>query len=413
VKEINILEEWKMGNRFLVFVILLVFLSSYVSGLGVTPARTTIDFSSGLEKTVSFEVINSGSKDVRLILSVQGGLKDYISIPQKEVSMTSSEHSKTLTYNLKLPEKLEPGLHTGEVFIMEIPSGEASQEGAQVLATLAVVTQVHLYVPYPGKFANAKMVIHNANKGEDVTFVFPIVSAGEFDLTKVSANVDIYTKLGEKIDSFNTNSISVPSGMKKEIVHKWKADVPVGDYRADATLSYDEGVLNLEGTFRVGSAEVELQEISVRGFSLGQIAKLEMLVENKWSEKISDAHISTTIKNSRGDVVSSFKSASYDIEPLSKQVFVSYWDTAGVRVGDYESLVSINYGDKSSEKSLTFKVKENELIIIGLGYVVSEDGGSGAEGGTSTLIIVLVVVIALLVLLNILWFLIIRKRLRK
>jgi LPXTG-motif cell wall-anchored protein len=89
-------------------------------------------------------------------------------------------------------------------------------------------------------------------------------------------------------------------------------------------------------------------------------------------------------------------------------VFVSYWDTAGVRVGTYETEVSINYGDKSSKKSLQFDVEENELIIIGLGYVISEDGGE-----SNTLMFVLIGVIVLLVLVNILWFFLFRKKFKR
>jgi LPXTG-motif cell wall-anchored protein len=290
---------------------------------------------------------------------------------------------------------------------MQLPSGPTS-EGSQILATLAVVTQVYVYVPYPGKYANAKMYVYGANVGGDVKFVIPVISAGEFDLTSVRANVDIYNKLGEKVDSFNTESISVPSGARRELAHKWKADVPIGDYLAKASLIYDDGTLNFEEAFSVGSEELELQEISVRGFTLGEIAKLEMLVENKWSEPISDAHVATKIMNDRGDIVSSFESATYDVDPLSKKVFVSYWDTAGVRVGTYETEVSINYGDKSSKKSLQFDVEENELIIIGLGYVISEDGGE-----SNTLMFVLIGVIVLLVLVNILWFFLFRKKFKR
>jgi hypothetical protein len=140
---------------------------------------------------------------------------------------------------------------------------------------------------------------------------------------------------------------------------------------------------------------------------LGEIAKLEMLVENKWSEAISNVHIETLIKDAEGDVVSNFESAAQDIGALNKESFVSYWDTAGVREGTYDAEVSIKYGDKTSEKNLKFEVSQNELVIVGLGYVISTDAG----GGVDTIVIVLVVVIVLMVLINLLWFLLLRKKL--
>ena len=393
--------------RKLILLLIGIFMISSVYALGVSPGRTTLDFKSDLQKSIEFEIINSGKEDINVILSAQGGLAKYITISSETISISASEHSKTVSYSVNFPEDLEPGLHTGKIFIMEIPNSDESS-GSAVLATLAVVSQLYVNVPYPGKFATSDMVIYNANKGDDVTFVFPVISRGEFDLTSVRANVDIYNSLNEKVDSFNTNSIKIPSGEKKEIVYKWKADVPVGNYRATASLIYDEGIINLEETFSVGSEELELQEINVNGFVLGEIVKLEMLVENKWSEPINEAHIETKIKNDRGDIVSSFDSANYDIEPLTKQVFMSYWDTAGVSIGNYDAEVSICYNDKSSKKSLEFRVEENELTIIGLGYVISDDGNE-----SNSLITVLVVVIVLLVLVNLLWFFLLRKKLKK
>ena len=405
LREINLLED-KMNKKLLLFVVG-VFIISSVCALGVSPGRTTVEFEPGLSRTVSFSVINSGTQDMNVVLAAQGDLSEYISLSSGAISVLAAEN-KPLSYTISLPNSLEPGLHTGEIFIVEVPKSSDSESSA-VLATLAVVTQLHINVPYPGKFAEADLVIYDAKQGEEVQFVFPILSQGKFDLMDVKANVDIYNSLGEKVDSFNTQSISVPGGTRKEIVYNWKADFPIGNYRAVASVIYDEGTIPLETTFSIGSKELELQEISVNDFSLGEIVKLEMLVENKWSEKINGAHIETRIKNDKGDVVSSFDSAKYDIDALAKQTFVSYWDTAGVIAGDYQTEVAIKYDDKGSVMNLEFQVSKNDLKVLGLGYVISADGGNRSN----TLITVLVVVIVLLVLINLLWFFLLSKRLKK
>ncbi len=396
----------RMNKRFLIFM-MGVFMIGSVLALGISPARTTIDFEKNMKKSIGFDILNAGGGDIKVVFSAQGDLAEYISLPVKEAEILEGEDAKSFSYNLNLPNELEPGLHTGEVFALQLPGG-ATSEGSQILATLAVVTQVHLYVPYPGKYANAKMYVYSANVGEEVKFVIPVVSAGEFDLSGVRANVDVYNKLGEKIDSFNTDSVGIASGTKKELVYDWKADVEIGEYIAKAAVIYDDGTINLEQQFSVGSKELELQEIMVGGFSLGEIAKLEMLIENKWSEDIGGAHIETLIKDADGDVVSSFESAAQDIGALSKEVFVSYWDTAGVREGEYDAEVSINYGESSSMKNLKFEVGKNELVVIGLGYVISAEG----ESGTDTIVVILIVVVVVMVLINLLWFLLLRKKLK-
>ncbi len=191
---INLLENMmsKAGIRGLVLGVCLIFMIGSVFALGVTPARTTVDFEKNMKRNIGFDILNSGGGEIKVVFSAQGDLAEYITLPVKEDVISGEK--KSFVYDLNLPSELSPGLHTGEVFAMQLPSGSTS-EASQILATLAVVTQVHLYVPYPGKYANAKMYIYSANVGEEVRFVIPVVSAGEFDLSSVRANVDVFNKM--------------------------------------------------------------------------------------------------------------------------------------------------------------------------------------------------------------------------
>ncbi|MCK5449669.1 hypothetical protein KAI32_02290 [Candidatus Pacearchaeota archaeon] len=394
-------------NKSLIIFALLVFLIGSVSALGVTPARTTIDFEPGLKRTVSFSVVNSESKDMSLIISPQGELNSSISLKENSVTMSSDEQSKQLSYDITLPNELSPGLHIAEVVILQLPEKSATSE-AYVGAALAVVTQLYVHVPYPGKYAEADLNIVNAEQGEDVVFIIPIANRGEFDLVSVKANIDIYNKLNEKVTSFNTATISVGSKERKELVSKWKADAPVGTYRAVVTLTYDGETINLEKQFNIGKEELELQQLEVNDFSLGDIAKMEMLVENKWSEQISGAYSQMQIYNEEEELVADFSSANYDIPALSKKLIVSYWDTAGVKPETYEAKVFLKYADISSQKNLQLKVSENKIEVIGLGYVVSSEGSEGDDN----LVFILIVGIVVLILINLLWFLLLRKKLK-
>jgi len=396
-------------SLFLVGVILLVLLSSNVLAIGITPARTTIDFSPGLERTVSFSVLNSEQKSSNLVVYVQGELNQSISVKETSMQILASESSKQLSYNIKLPESLSPGLHTAEVVVLQLPDKSASSE-AYVGAAFGVATQIHVFVPYPGKYAEADLNVVNAEQNGEATFVIPIISRGDLDLVSVKANIDIYTKLNEKVASFNTNDIYVKSGERKEIVAKWKAEVPVGSYRAVATIIYDGNVITLEKQFSVGSANLELQQISVNNFVLGGIAKIDMLVENKWTEPMQGVYTETEVFNAKGQVMANFKSPTYNVQPLNKVVLTSYWDTAGVKVGQYDTNLYLRYGERSSEKKIQLKVSENGLEFVGLGYVISESNSSSKGGSLNTM---LIIGIAVLVLINLIWFLMLRKLMKK
>ena len=394
----------KMDKKVLILLIG-IFLISNVLALGVSPGRTTIDFKSNLEKVVNYEIVNPEGKDMEFSLSVDGELASYVDLGPRAISIGSAEERKSFSYTLKLPSNLEPGTRTGRIVITEIPK-ESSTGESYVAATLAVATQIYVNVPFSGKYATSGMVVYNTQPGEDVMFVFPVTNKGKFELTSVRVSVDVYNKANEKVGSFNTQSISIPSGERKEIVYNWANNLSIGEYRASAIVIYDEGSVNVERIFSIGDKELELRDIVVDDFSLGEIVKMEMLVENKWSEPIGDAYIETKILNDNEDVVSSFRSSAYDLEALAKEVFVSYWDTDGVTPGSYAADVAIYYLDKVSRKSLQFDVSENDLTIIGLGYVVSSDGGSG----DNSLVTILIIAIVILVMINLLWFMVFRKR---
>jgi hypothetical protein len=394
-------------SRVALAILLLVFLIYTASALGVTPARTTIDFSPGYSQDVSVTVVNSEHKDMDVDIFVQGVLNTSVSLPTNKIHFNADEDSKQITYSFHLPETLEPGDNIAEIVLLEMPP-QAGASQAFIGATVAVVTQLVVSVPYPGKFAKAAFDVINAEQGGDALFLFPVVSLGLEDLENVYANVNIYDINKKKVGSLETDHVQVPSKKRVDIISKWKADVPLGNYWANATLTYDNGTLLFNKGFAVGTPLLELQQINVSDFTLGQVAKFNMLVENKWSEPITAAYANTKVFGITGNAIDEFKSQTYDIPPLTKSVFVSYWDTAGIKKDTYNATISMIYGSKTADNSVQFVVSDNDIQIIGLGYVIGT-----ARGQSNTLVIILVTVIVVLVLLNIMWFLVFRKKFAK
>ncbi len=403
-----------MDKRFSILVAFAIGVMLFTSGvsaiasLGITPGRTTIEFEPNLRTSIAATVLNPEGKAINLAISVQGDLANHVILNEEFVSLREGETVREIRFDVQLPKSLKPGLQTAEVIILQLPESAPLSE-SNLRAVLAVVTQIHVNVPYPGKYAEASLNIANSEKPGEVIFVIPVLNKGNVDIVDAHANVDVYNIMGEKVTSFNTDSISVSSGGRGEIVKKWTSNLPAGTYRAVATLVYDGESTVLEGRFSVGVSDLELQEVTVNDFSLGEIAKFEMLVESRWSVPITGVYTQTVVYDSKGKIMADFKSPSYDIDALSKKVLVSYWDTKGVKKGVYDASIYMNYAGKSVQKDVRFEIEEDSLRVIGLGYVISETKSSGS----STLIVVLIVGIVVLLLLNIMWFLILRKRLAR
>lgn len=389
-----------------IFVLIILFLP-LASAFGITPAQKIFNYSPGTEQTYSFEIINSENKRVNLVILPDGELKDYVSLSQYYVTLTPDMPSITIKYNLKIPSSLSPGPHYADIVITEVPDTSSSST-TFVGSVVGIVTKVLIDVPYPGKYVESALSISSTNEGK-TAFVIPVVSKGKLDIARTRAVIDIVTPLNEKIASLSTQEVSILSGERKELSVEWDASsFPSGRYLAYATILYDEAVLNLEKEFSVGKDTLDLKSVEVNDFSLGEIAKFEFLVENTLNSPVNEVYVSMQVFNDQGEIMADFKSANYNVDPFSSKLLVAFWDTEGVRTGNYDAKAFINYGQVSTQKELTLDISENDITVIGVGYVVSS-----ATSGNSSLVTILVIAVIVLVLLNLTWFLVLRKKANK
>lgn len=402
------IERRLIGMLFMVLLAICAIIagSAQISALGITPGRINLNYESGKEVSGGFTIVNTENKDIEVVIAAQGEFNQSVTFSEVSFKMKAFEREKRIQYDLKMPSQLSPGQHIGEILAIQVPSKSSAGE-TSVGATVAVATQLFVFVPYPNKYAEASLDIVSDAPGK-ITFVIPVVNRGKLDLVRVRANIDIYGALNEKVAGFNTNQVEIKSGERREIAYTWNANVTSGTYRAVATVLYDEETLKLERQFSVGKPILDLQQIEVNDFTLGEIAKFEMLVENQWSEEIKGAYAEMEIYNKQKEVMADVKSPTYDFLPLSKKIMVSYWDTGGVKEGIYDSSVFLRYGTHSSQKEFKLDVKKDSITAIGVGYVISSKGKSG-----SSITTILIVGLAVLILINLGWFLILRKFLHK
>ena len=389
-----------INKRMLIAGILLVILIALpeVQSLGITPGRTTVEFERGLEKEVQFEIINNERKDMKVAIMsiVQDDLSGSVTLFDDSIEFLPSEEKKTVKYKLKLPENMSPGLHIGEIIAVELP--KTNEQGTSVGATVAVVSQIHIYVPCPGKCIEAELNVLDAEQNETATFIVPVISRGDLGIGNVRAIIDIY-RLDEKIATIETNSAPLESKKRTELSGKWFVSAQPGEYTAKVSVFFDEQSSNFEKHFTIGEKMLTIESILVNDFQLGEIAKLQILIENKFNQELKSVFANLQIYNKANDIMADVKSAAEDIPALSKKELIAYWDTVGVKEGTYDGKLMVRYGEKSTEKDLVLKVSQNNLDIVGVGYAIRPQGRTGI-----TLTTILIIVIVLLLVVNLAWF---------
>jgi hypothetical protein len=396
------------SSLFLLGIILLVLVVQNISAIGITPARTTVNFEPGLHKEVNFSILNSEHKDMSVTFSVKGDLAQYITINQEFADFSSSEESKSFGYVLNLPDSFDkPGEYRGEVVAAEF-SKNVAESGTLIGATLAVVTQVYVYVPYPDEYLESELKVISSEQGSNVLFLIPVINRGKKDISQVDALIDIYSPSGEKIGSVEAGPESLKKLERKELSATWLANVPSGTYTANATISYNGKQIIISKEFDVGEVLLEIKEVVVKDFELGEIAKFDMVIQNKWSHEVKDTYVNIIVYGNGGIVIAEFKTPNQDFQPLQELSLPAYWDTAGVSEGLYEGKLILNYGEKKkAERNIQLQVKDYSLEVLGLtGKVVVK--GKGGLNLTN----ILIAVVVLLVLSNIIWFTVLRKKLK-
>ena len=310
---------------------------------------------------------------------------------------------------MKLPNEIKkPGAYDINIVAREVPI--SSSGGAiSVGATAAVITQLRVMVPYPGKYLDANIRVSETDLGKPVTFIIPLNHLGTETIVRAEGIVDIIGPTNEKIDSIITEVVSIEPGESIQLKAVWdSSEVKAGKFLARLSVTYDGDVANAETVFSLGDILIDVLDIYVKDFKLGQIARFNILVENKYSEEIKDVFASLDIINEKGDLVTSVKSASEPILSGAKEELTIFWDTAGVKAGTYSSSLFLRYGQQSEQRDLKLDVSSNNINIVGVGYVISK---GNAAGGGNGLVTILVVAVIILVLINAVWFLILRKKL--
>jgi hypothetical protein len=387
-----------------IVLMLITILVVNVSALGVTPGRVTLNYEEGLEREVKISIINNDHKemDVIVLARIKGDLNETIRLSEDSISFSKADDKKDLFYTIKLPEKMSPGLHIGEVVAIEVPKLEENATG--VKAMIAVASELYIQVPYPGKYIEGGFYITDTNEGNTAKIVIPVINRGKLGIKDVRAVIDIYTLTNEKVASVESNVISLEALGKGELNAEWDINVGPGDYIAKVSLFYDGESQTYQKSFTIGDQIVNIESIYVNNFQLGEIAKLHIIIENLWNQDLENVYANLFVYNANNEVMADVKSSSENIAKLTKEELLAYWDTAGVQEGEYKAKIRVVYGKGATDKDLRLDVREDSLEVFGVGYAVRPQGGGGIN-----LVTILTILVILMLALNLAWFIFFRR----
>ncbi len=384
-----------MKLKPILLIIVILILASQTYALGIAPSHVDVIFEPSLEKTIQLKVINNAHKDFDAVVYAEGALAEYITIENPTISLSKDEDSKIISYKVNLPKKLKTqGMHEAKVVVREIP--KTTKGETTITASLAVVSKLKVMVPYKGKYAEIKLFVTDFKKDKESNFAVEVRNLGTEDILEAYAIINIYDPLNNKLVATTSNKAKINSKDKEILIAKWTPKIGSGNYRAVATLMYDGLNTRDEKSFTIGTFELDIASISVTDFTLGGIAKFNIVVGNEWNEDIPNVFAETTVKDDKGRIYTQFKTASVDIPAFGSQELNAYWDTAKVIPGAYKFGIVLNYLGQKTERIFDIMVEYDKITASLVGRVIAAEEEEKPAVLKSIYILIFLVVILII-----------------
>lgn len=404
-----------MKKQTLVWAIALLLLVPTVFGLGVSPAWQDHDFEPNKKIESSIRLINDANEDFRALVFAKGTFSDKVKFDEQIIEISSTQSEVYVPFTYTMPERIfMPGKHTTEIIILMMPPYESEEayleDGmiipakAAVSATKQVIAKINTNVPFDGKHIDPHIYIRPGDVGKSTVFSVAIYNIGTDDINKINAKIQIVDPNNNTIDEVETDSLSLQSKKEGRIEGSWVSSQP-GDYHARAIIQYDGYEQEVIKNFHVGNLHVNITNVAVEHFELGEIVKLDIYVKSLWNKPLKDVY--AVFKVYEGEkMILKYKTTSVDIAENGDSILHAFWDTRDFGPGAYPIKIELFYGDDHTENEFDAMLDYDNIVIRGFGSTGQMVTGKPAFGRDS----LLTSLVAILILVNIFWFIYFKRR---
>ena len=355
------------GFYFLIMLGILVILNIEFSlGLGLSPAKIRINYKPNTNYTFNFLVVDA-KPNRTILINVSGDFAEYVTLDKQNLTGGGS-----FTLNLSLPPKAKkPGPNK-----LSVRVGEVAEETEGIGVAVRVAAAIIIDVPYPGKYAEINLKVHDINEGEPLNLEVNVSSKGEEDID-AEVLVNIYDEDENRLETLNLGRKTVKSQTTR--IFKKIFDTKnygAGNYKAEALVYYDGKVANQSKWFRIGHLFVDIVNWT-KYFEPGKLNKFNIEIESEWNADIDKVYAEVTIleKNNLSVNLTSFKTPPVKLKKWKKATLLGYLEAENLESKNYAANITIFYKDKTTSKIIEimpiekpFVEKYKFLIIAGSSF---------------------------------------------
>ncbi len=363
--------------------------------IGVSPAETKLNFKPNLETQLTYNLRSNMANAMDVELRLSGDLAEYATLSSDTIFIKPGESGQA-TVSLKLPEKIEkPGEHT-IMFIATESTGTGGPEGARG----EVLSPITIFVQYPGKYAEASLNAKDAKLGKDAEFIVTVRNLGTLKINGAKAVIDIYSG-NEKVGSVTTDEKPVDLFGSATLNAKWNTKgQKQGNYRAVATVQYDEKTTTAEHRFMIGILNVKIINYTKEVYEK-QVNEFKVGVQSEWNDPVENLFADVKVLDNSKELMT-FSASEKRLNPWEIKNLAGYFNTANIQAGSYDISIALTFNEiGSDEKHYSYKNGTIDVLTGGEVAMTAKGGGMGRYLTTTN---ILILILILLVIINLIWF---------
>lgn len=334
------------------YFILLVLSSLVIYAFPITPTYFHQDFVPNKQFMLDYTIYNKEENPLEIVVTMSGALENNTKILGDTHFVIEPRGSRAVFLEITLPNEVEPGPQLTHFKNTEILKGGAKAIGGRVEIDIVLT----LWVPYPGKYLDSKLVANDANLGQPVQFQATLESQGNESIFDIHGSVDIFEG-AEKIGEVEFPVISnMTPGSAKKVNAKWNygGEIRPGIYTARSTFRYENAFTKAKAGFKIGDLIIEIHDVKGTKVRKGRINKLEAFIFSKWNQEIPDVYSVLEFVDQENLITS--KSETKPIGPWSNDTFDLYLDANDLELGVYDGTVKVFYLGNVTSKDIEIEV---------------------------------------------------------
>ncbi len=338
-------DSFFLKRIFLIF-FLFLFLITFSSALGITPASYSINFQPNLKESIDYSLSGANPNTVYSIYS-EGDLSEYVSIDKKELLGDGS-----FRVNLTFPSVIEkPGKHTLLIGVKEAVDEELLK--STIGTAIEIKVLISVYVPYPGKYVEiSSFTSEDVNIGESLEFKFDVTNRGK-EKVAIFPKIEIFSnQSSELVETLYLEERSLDPTQKISLrKHLETSSFNSGRYNGVLSVEYGGDYPSRENTFfRIGELAISLKNYTNQFIIDKKIQKFNIEIESGWNDKIDGIYADVSLLNETSEILF-FKTSSTNLNPWELKTITGYFDTSYFLEGVYDANITFFYYGKDVGKS--------------------------------------------------------------